>query len=187
MDGKELTHNRTAYKREYNRATYSLMKSLGLCKCGRPLAIGFASCPDCLENDRQQKQRKREHDRPAYNRYMSTYQKDMRERRVANHLCTACGKPLSADTKYRECTECRVRRIRSREARRERTGNISRFERAGYGLCYYCGEPVLEGYRTCPKCYERNLGLLEIANATEAGREAKEKYAKETWKMIGGR
>lgn len=154
----------------YNRETYHALKRLGLCKCGKRLAVGFAACPECLEKNAEQKRRKRRADREAVNTHASAYRKNVRKLRAEQGLCTKCGKPLK-DKGHRWCAKCLAEHNAKQNWRRRQKmiHAIDRSEWPNYGYCYHCGQPVMKPYRVCKECYERDVEHLKIANQSEKG------------------
>lgn len=170
-----------AHQRIYDREKREYLKEIGVCKCGKEVAIGFTSCPDCLEKDRQKKEQKRVSNRQEYNEYMKEYRKNQTQKRRAEGLCTRCGKKLT-DTSKATCAECRVKMRKQKNKRN--AGKIPRSEWIENGMCYHCGKPVMDGKKVCPECYERNMKLLEKANASPAGIEAKRQYEERFYRRM---
>lgn len=168
--------------RGYNKEYYATLKDLGLCRCGHAVAIGFNQCPRCIERDRQRQSQKREVNREAYNAYMREYHKKQREERKANGLCTRCGKPVPHGSPFQECIECRNRRLKQK--RKKKVGKIPRAEWTAYGLCYHCGKPAMDGKKVCEKCYERDMKLLEKANASPLAAAAKKEYSERFYRRM---
>lgn len=191
----ECAEKRNEYNRNYKRnnksrlkklenvringkESYHMMKSLGLCKCGKALAIGFASCPDCLEKDRLFQERKRNKDREAYNKKQNEYHRSKYKERKENGLCVVCGRPRGNSPSL-ECVECRVKRIK-----RAKKSYIPRSERVGSDLCYHCGKPVIDGMKVCAECYERDMAHLRIAWASPLTKKAREEYSNRFYKLM---
>lgn len=170
---------KNAKQRIYHRQYYAFMKSLGMCRCGKPVAIGFAMCPDCIEKDRQRQERMRSENREGYNAYMRDYNKTLRARRIANSLCTRCGKP-KGNSPYLECVECRNKRMKQRK----KDGEIPRSEWTSYGLCYHCGKPAMEPYKVCKECYDRDMRHLDKANASPLTQKARKEYSERFYRRM---
>lgn len=159
--------------RKYIKDHYAKMKTLGLCKCGKKLAIGFSSCPECLEKKRVQKEKSRAKNREKYNAQMKAYHKNLYVRRKEQGLCPVCGKKLPEGYKYINCVECLAKK-----KKRETKPKIKRSEWIGYGLCYHCGKkPAMDGYKVCKECYDRDIELLKKANKSPEGIRAKQEYS----------
>lgn len=77
------------------------------------------------------------------------YIKRKRDLCIAFGVCREClCKPATYGLK---CTSCHVKEIKRNAARRK---DIPRHERPKYGRCYFCGDPVEKGFKTCPKCHK---------------------------------
>lgn len=72
------------------------------------------------------------------------YVKRKRELCVAFGICRECLCREATQNKY--CLECFVKMRKRNNARRK---DIHRAERISYGLCYFCGKPTEEGFKTC--------------------------------------
>lgn len=97
------------------------------------------------------------------------------QRRLDNGLCTRCGK-RKADGGFKTCGICREK---DSAARRARTGTKpDRSERYKQGLCYFCDNPVKDGYKVCEKHYDMNIQKLDNEKTRE--------YTKKLKKIISG-
>lgn len=121
------------YNAEQERANRLYYLRQGRCpNCGgqRPIAPGHKSCAECMEKERQRK-------------------REEREFRLANGLCTRCGRPRD-DERYNTCERCRNRDA-DRERNRKRY-NILKLR----GMCVRCGERAAEaGKVMCKLCRKR--------------------------------
>lgn len=143
-----------------SKELYDWYKSKGMCtKCGINKARqGYTMCWDCAadSNERSQDYYHNKMTEDQYKRRLA-YNKRKRELCVAFGVCRNCLKKDATNGKF--CLECYIKSQRSNAKRRE--CEIKRADRVEYGLCYFCGEPVVEGKKTCPKCYEnRKNGIL---------------------------
>ena len=88
----------------------------------------------------------------------SVQQCERRKQRVAQGVCTLCGK-RPAKSGRKSCELCLYKeRIRRRANYIEHGQDpLPRHERPAYGLCYICLEPVKNGYRLCEKCYTKRV------------------------------
>ena len=135
-------------------------------QCGNEDAEpGKQNCWDCAEKARKAGQARRDAEtagqrteRLAYNR---TYTRMRRERLKAAGLCTRCGKRKPQAGKL-ACIDCGIVLRREREQRKPDT--LLRSERPDYGLCYICGEAVLDGKKLCARCVKAAMTNLEKAN-----------------------
>ena len=98
-------------------------------------------------------------------KYRSQYQLNRYYELKKKGLCTKCGKrpPLPGVTR---CLECRNKHRRSNIEFRNKTKTIekNREYRREHGLCFYCGEKVMEGKTICEKCYLRERELAKKMN-----------------------
>ena len=62
-------------------------------------------------------------------------------------------------------------RVRDNETRRIREGTSNRSERTKKGLCYFCNNPVKEGYKVCEKHYQMNIEKAEKGRQTQAAQD----------------
>lgn len=90
---------------------------------------------------------------------------------IEQGICTRCRK-RKADGGYKTCGICRSR---ERERKRKKYGKPSRSERYLQGLCYFCDNPVKEGYKLCELHYQRNVEMSKSQKAVQARKELKEK------------
>lgn len=145
-----------------NKELYNWYKSKGICtKCGtNKVKKGCTMCWDCAEksNMRSQNYYHSKMTEDQYKRRLN-YNRRKRELCVAFGICRDC---LKRDAiKGRFCLECYIKAQRRNMKKRE--GEIQRTERVDYGLCYFCGKPVIEGKKTCPTCYEnRKINVLTV-------------------------
>lgn len=113
-----------------NRLYYIRQGRCPHCGGQRPIAPGHKSCEACMEKERQRK-------------------REEREFRLANGLCTRCGRPRD-DERYNTCERCRNRDA-DRERNRKRY-NVLKLR----GMCVRCGERAAEaGKVMCKLCRKR--------------------------------
>lgn len=80
--------------------------------------------------------------------------REQRRRYIARKrdLCIAfgiCRECMCKDAKVGNyCTECYVKNAKHNERRRK---GVHRAERISFGLCYFCGKPAQDGFKTCEK------------------------------------
>lgn len=128
------------YNSERARANREYYLSRGLCpKCNgrRRLAPGRRSCEVCAKENREIKRR-------------------THERRIAEGLCTQCGKPLD-DRAHKTCEACRQRNYAKRSDL-DREANKARYEAyLEKGICPGCGQRWAEpGHTYCAGCLAKN-------------------------------
>ena len=171
-------------KRKYNKESYDYYKSHKICvHCHREDAEPNHTC--CYECKNKMNNSQREH----YKHIKSVPEliKKYRDKRsesyknyVSSGKCGLCGKTNNGVRKSNHiCIECSLKQRRYKADKRK--GVIPRSERAAYGMCFFCGEPVKEGYKTCIKHYEDICFRLKKLNAnpTPAMLKAREQFRKE--------
>lgn len=117
---------------------------------------GHVYCFECLEKKRIAGQKKMLNAEQRAKK--SEQDKRRRAERKAAGICTICGRK-KAQKPYVLCLECHVK---ERKAWERNHATTTRSERPDYGECYFCGKPIKEGFRICPKCYERQLGIARV-------------------------
>lgn len=72
-------------------------------------------------------------------------------------ICTYCKheKAVAGKTK---CAKCSAKIKNRKEQKRN---DISRSDRISYGLCYICGDNIIDGKGVCQKCYETRLESIK--------------------------
>ena len=152
------------YKREH-RQWYLSHK---ICpRCGKNDLMGDETiCPECRANNTNNLLSNRV--RINYNESHKKWAKDTYWKRKEAGICTRCGKRM-ATTGMATCGICRAK---ENETRRIREGTSDREEHVQKGLCYFCDNPVKEGYKVCEKHYKMNI------EKGEKGREAQRKKEK---------
>lgn len=85
-------------------------------------------------------------------------------KRVELGICTRCGK-RQADYNFKTCGICRNK---TKLYKQGKYGKPSRSERVQIGLCYFCDNPVKDGYKVCEKHYQMNLEKARSEKANEA-------------------
>jgi len=145
-------------KSKIQHEDYEYYKELGLCvQCKKDNAmVGSTVCPECAD-------KKAEYDRlrweklkkssgfPEYQRKHLIYENNLRQKRRDAGICHICGK-RPVEKGYARCYECLIERRKNRAKL-----DIPRSARPSYGLCYFCGEPVLADKKVCQKHYEINI------------------------------
>lgn len=155
-------------KMNCNKSRYQWLKEHGICvQCGQRDAFpGYVRCPECIEKATITYARCRDDkDKKAkYNAHERERGKQLYEERKIKHLCTRCGKQLAEDYKYFTCDSCRKRRTEKRRTGRD-YGESFR-ERIKEGVCMYCGDEVVKGYKLCEKHLEIARESVKKAHIT---------------------
>lgn len=157
----------TERNRKYNNETRAMRKKYGVCpRCGKEKLWGNEkNCPECTA--KQYKWNMATREREHYNEVHRVWQKAEHHRRIAEGICTRCGK-RDADSGYKTCGVCRDR---ASKYYRANYSNPNRKEkRLEAGLCFYCDNPVKEGYKVCEHHYELNVINQRKANRATARR-----------------
>ena len=76
-----------------------------------------------------------------------------------------------ADYGYKTCGICREK---IRNYKRIKYGKPDRSERYKQGLCYFCDNPIKDGYKVCEKHYKMNVEKSHSQKAKEARIELQE-------------
>lgn len=141
--------------------------SQGVCpKCKKNSILGDEkSCPECrakLTNktlERREKQGKEE-----YNKQHAEWSRNSYTKCKEQGICTRCRKRKAEDN-YTTCSICRVKMNTKRIERELQKGKTPRKERYLQGLCYFCDNPIEEGYKVCKVHHLKNI---ESANSEAA-------------------
>lgn len=154
----------------YDKTRYQWLKEHGICvQCGQRDAFqGYVRCPECIEkvNESSAKCRDDKEKRAKYNKHEREKRKQLYEERKNKHMCTICGKKLPEDYKYSTCVLCRKKRSEKRRTGRN-YGEAFR-ERIEAGVCMYCGDEVVEGYRFCEKHLKTARDSMEKARSVSS-------------------
>lgn len=134
-------------------------KSRGICtNCYKEKAWnGRQMCAECLGKTQERSEATRS---LSSKEQRKKYTKRKRDLCIAFGICRECLKRKS--TIGLKCTECHVKEIKRRRKNRK---DIPRNMRAELGLCYFCGNKVIAGKKTCPKCYEIQSLKLKLWNS----------------------
>ena len=134
---------------------YHFYKDLGICvRCHKnPAEPHKAMCMECAFAESERVKRKRAEN--PENKRKQDLDKYYELKRKG--ICTYCRKEKSVAGKTK-CERCLAKIRNKRNARKK---NISRSERISYGLCYICGDKVIEGKGVCQNCYETRLDSIK--------------------------
>lgn len=140
-------------------------RSLGICpRCKKNrIYVGENACPDCMEKARQYH---RDHSKEIAARKKKCTAKK-KQWCIENGICIYCHtRPVTPGLK--SCAFCRPK------YRKKREHEIPAIERPSYGMCYYCGEPVIPGKKVCQKHYD--IAMANRDKAMAAYDSAKHKW-----------
>ena len=108
--------------------------------------------------------------REHYNKLHKEWSKRTHHEMIQKGICTRCRK-RKVDYGYKTCGVCREK---IRNYKRIKYGKPDRSERYKQGLCYFCDNPIKDGYKVCEKHYQMNVEKSLSQKAKEARRELKE-------------
>lgn len=105
-------------------------------------------------------------DKEHYNEVHREWSKRTHHEMIELGICTRCRK-RSADVGYKTCGICRAK---IRESKRK-NAKPSRSERFEQGLCYFCDNPIKQGYKVCDFHYEQNVKNSRSQKAVDSRRK----------------
>lgn len=155
----------------------------GICpRCGKNELFGDEKvCVECNAKAYEITMRSREKlGKEHYNSKHSEWARNEHQRRIAEGICTRCGK-RKAGGGYKTCGICRSK---TRNYKRIKYGKPDRGERYEQGLCYFCDNSVKDGYKVCEKHYRMNIEKLNSEKCSKATEDIKKDMKKY---FIGGR
>ena len=109
--------------------------------------------------------------REHYNEVHKEWSKRTHHEMIQKGICTRCRK-RKADYGYKTCGICREK---GRKYKRVKYGKPDRSERYKHGLCYFCDNPIKDGYKVCEKHYKMNVEKSLSQKSKEARRELQER------------
>lgn len=127
------------------------------------------ACPECNAKIANRSEKLREENREEYNKYHSIRNQNVYNKRKESGVCTRCGK-RKTDPGHSTCKMCREK---FNENRRIRKGPHDRSERYEKGICFFCDNPIKQGYKVCEKHYQMNLKKLDNDKCRKATEEIK--------------
>lgn len=144
-------------------------QSIGICpRCRAEKIYGEEKvCIECKHKLTQEVLATR--NKETYNKNHAEWSRKTHKLMVEQGICYRCRK-RKADFGYKTCGICRTK---LREYRREKDYKCRRNEQ---GLCYYCNEPVKQGYKICEKHYQSNLYKTHSEKAVQARRGLSREY-----------
>ena len=145
----------------------------GICpRCMKNTLFGDENmCPECSAEMYEINMNSRERlGREHYNEVHKEWSKRTHHEMIERGICTRCRK-RKADYGYKTCGICRGK---IRNYKRMKYGKQDRSERYKQGLCYFCDNPIKDGYKVCEKHYQMNVEKSLSQKAKEARRELKD-------------
>lgn len=155
LDRKGSLCNKCAKRKaEENRKTREFYKKNGLCpRCGKNKLFGDEKeCLECKEKAYEAVMKNRNKD--DYNKTHREWARKEHQKRIENGICTRCGK-RKPDFGYKTCGICRAKDTETRRIRNYKSEKRS--DRIKRGLCYFCDNPVEEGFKVCKEHRQLNI------------------------------
>lgn len=146
-------------------------KSIGICpRCGKNKLWGDEKeCPECAAKGYEYAMKSRARlGKEHYNITHSKWAKVAHHKRIEQGMCTRCGK-RKADYNFKTCGICRARDNATRSKRIK--PKIARNERFSIGLCYFCDNPIKDGYKVCEKHYQMNVEKANSSRSKDVRKE----------------
>ena len=158
---------------ETNNADRKWYRENGICpRCRKNIIFGTENmCAECSAYAYEITMNSRERlGREHYNEVHKEWSKRTHHEMIERGICTRCRK-RKADYGYKTCGICREK---GRKYKRMKYGKPDRSERYKQGLCYFCDNPIKDGYKVCEKHYKMNVEKSLSQKAKEARRELQE-------------
>ena len=109
-------------------------------------------CLECKEKAYEAVMKNRNKD--DYNKTHREWARKEHQKRIENGICTRCGK-RKPDFGYKTCGICRAKDTETRRIRNYKSEKRS--DRIKRGLCYFCDNPVEEGFKVCKEHRQLNI------------------------------
>ena len=145
----------------------------GICpRCRKNIILGTENvCPECSAYAYEITMKSRERlGKEHYNKVHKEWSKRTHHEMIQKGICTRCRK-RKADYGYKTCGICREK---GRKYKRVKYGKPDRSERYIQGLCYFCDNPIKDGYKVCEKHYKMNVEKSLSQKSKEARIELQE-------------
>lgn len=159
----ECNDKHNQYQNE-NRRYY---QSLGFCpRCKIEKLYGDEKmCINCSRYMQEINLKNR--DRLEYNKQHAEWSRRTHKQMLEKGICYRCRK-RKADVGYKTCGICRTK---LREKRRVENYKPSRKERYKQGLCFFCDNPIKQGYKVCDKHYQDCVDKSHMQKTVQARQE----------------
>lgn len=149
-----------------NTYTRHFLQNIGICpRCQKTKLFGDEKvCPECSAYGYSIAMKSREKlGKEHYNEIHREWSKNEHHKRIELGICTRCGK-REPDNGFKTCGICRARDRNRKEKKPDRK------ERYKLGLCYFCDNPIKDGYKVCEEHYQINVQNSKSAKAKESRR-----------------
>lgn len=157
---------------KYHRDTWAWRLEHKICpRCGKNDLLGDEKrCPECLAKSYDSCRKSKEKLGAEHcNEVARKSTNNVRKKRKEAGLCPRCGK-RKPDNGFTTCGVCREKARNYMRTRHGYCNNVSRFER---GICYFCNNPLKDGYKVCEKHYQMNIEKLNNDKRKEATEQIK--------------
>lgn len=155
---------------EKNKADRKWYRENGICpRCRNNTIFGNENiCPECSAEMYEINMNSRERlGIEHYNEVHKEWSKRTHREMIERGICTRCRK-RKADYGYKTCGICRKK---IRNYKRIKYGKPDRSERYKQRLCYFCDNPIKDGYKVCEKHYKMNVEKANSGKANDARKE----------------
>ena len=139
---------------------------------------GYKTCLQCRIDRRGTKDTHSDEFKRKHNEWL----KRRRDLLYAFGVCITCGK-RDAKSGSHQCGVCLAKARTRMEHKRREAGIIGRDSYTLDGKCYYCGEPVIDGKKTCQKHYETAVQNMLNARSLKKGKNYFEQENENYWIM----
>ncbi len=152
VEGKVMCKACQEEKTAEQRARREQAKKFGVCpRCFKnKLYVGETCCPECYEKRRKNAAAYKEKNLKNQRKYHAKKVEELSDKGLCRYCWTRPATPGMSS-----CLRCRERRKKY-----TKKDGIDKFERGLYGLCYICGEPVIEGKKLCKEHYDLAVSHL---------------------------
>lgn len=110
---------------------------------------GYRSCLQCRMDRRQRGDTHSDESKKRHKEWL----KRRRDLLYAFGVCVTCGKHDAVEGSH-QCKLCLCKARERQAKKRIELGMVPRDSYTRDGICYFCGEPVVPGKKTCEKHYE---------------------------------
>ena len=168
-DGVRCVKCNTKHNKE-GKADRKWYRENGICpRCRKNIILGTENvCPECSAYEYEITMNSRERlGKEHYNEVHKEWSKRTHHEMIERGICTRCRK-RKADYGYKTCGICREK---IRNYKRIKYGKPDRSERYKHGLCYFCDNPIKDGYKVCEKHYQMNVEKSNSNKAKDARKE----------------
>lgn len=175
MNGKRICKSCSEKTNKRNAEIKKYYISIGICpRCKKEhIFPNEKSCPVCKAKEVDRRKEQYENNIEKEREIAKKSYKKRREEKIERGLCVKCGKRTPIFGK-KYCEYCLAKTREYNQSRRRELGISSvyeRRERTDNGLCWFCGNPVKDGYKVCEKCYQRCVKNATSENANKARKE----------------